>query len=55
LNFRPSGQGKDKSLALPAAITQQIQHKQRTEVQQLSRFAPIQNSKLKIQKISLLF
>jgi hypothetical protein len=34
-NFRPSGQGKDKSLALPAAITQQIQHKQRTEVQQL--------------------
>ncbi|MBW4564999.1 MAG: DNA-damage-inducible protein [Mojavia pulchra JT2-VF2] len=34
-NFRPSGQGKDKSLALPAAITQQIQHKQRTEVRQL--------------------
>jgi DNA-damage-inducible protein D len=34
-NFRPSGQGKDKSLALPAATTQQIQHKQRTEVQQL--------------------
>ncbi|MBW4565324.1 MAG: DNA-damage-inducible protein [Mojavia pulchra JT2-VF2] len=34
-NFRPSGQGKDKSLVLPAATTQQQKQKQQTEVQQL--------------------
>jgi hypothetical protein len=34
-NFRPSGQGKDGQLALPAVTTEQLKQKQRAEFEQL--------------------